>query len=270
MASLSSLAKVTVWVGLAAGALGCGEGAPDSNGPDAAAAQDVADSPDTLGTPEAGGTTDARVACAPSSGISPSPNSIGEAIALMNDLLAQGRPEVTIPCFVESLARPLGVLAVSSTFSAQPAEGPHNPRIFLFTRNLVLSVVSAGRAATLLELGEYVSPVRSIKAEIAFPRIEPVTPTAPFDRILGTGGTVCGACHHDELTAEGVYDLHAFVSNVVRPRDTDEVPLSAVAAEAAACNPTEEPARCAILDAVMNHGPLNRQTFSLDAPTLYD
>ncbi|HEY8924069.1 MAG TPA: hypothetical protein VIU64_06785 [Polyangia bacterium] len=268
MAGLTSLATLSVLVGLVAGALGCGEAAPGSNGPDAGTAQDGGDSRDTSDTPEA--SPDAGTACAPSAGISASPNSIGEAIALMNDLLAQGRPEVSIPCFVESLARPLGVLAVNSTLSAQPADGPHNPRIFLFTRNLVLSVVPAGRAAVLLELGEYVSPLRSIKAEIPFPRVAPVAPTAPFDRITGTYGTVCGACHHDELTAEGVYDLHAFVSNVVRPRDTDEVPLSAVEAEAAACNPAEEPARCAILKAVLDHGPLERQTFSPDAPTIYD
>jgi len=269
MASLSSLAKLSLWAGLA-GALGCVEASPGSNGPDAAVAADASSSSDTTTGPEAPGLTDARPVCAPSAGISASPNSIAEAIALMNDLLAQGRPEVTIPCFVESLARPLGVLAVNSTLSAQPADGPHNPRIFLFTRNLVLSIVPAGRAAALLELGEYVSPLRSIKAEIAFPRVAAVAPTAPFDRIAGTYGTVCGACHRNELAAEGVYDLRAFVSNVVRPRDTDEVPLSAVQAEAAACNPAEEPARCAILNAVLDHGALERRTFSPDAPTIYD
>jgi len=264
LAALSSLAKMSMLVGLAAGGPGCSDAEVTSNVPDAAAAQDGTDSPDLTGAP------DARVACAPSPGTSASPSTIGEAIALMNDLLAQGRAEVTIPCFVESLARPLGVFAVNSVLSAQPADGPHNPRIFLFTRNLVMSIVPAGRSATLLELGEYVSPVRSIKAEIAFPRVAAVAPTAPFDRIAGTWGTVCAACHRNEVSAEGVYDLRAYVSNVLRPRDSDEVPLSAVEAEAAACNPAEEPTRCAILNAVVNNGPLERQTFSPDAPTVYD
>ena len=276
MAHFSSLAKVSVWAVLAASALGCAGAGPASNVgdggalPNDAAAEDATDSPETDDSADASGAPDAAVVCRPSSGVSASPSSIAEAVALMNDLLAQGRGEVTIACFVESLARPLGVLAVNSVLSAQPADGPHNPRIFLFTGNLVLSIVPSGRAATLLELGEYVSPLRSIKAEIAFPRVAPMPPATVYNRIIGTYGTVCGACHRDELPADGVDALGGFVSNVLRPRDGDEVPLSSVEAEAAACNPDAEPSRCAILDAVLDHGPVERQTFSLDAPTIYD
>jgi hypothetical protein len=221
------------------------------------------------GSPPAGG-TDGAAACAPSTGTGASPDSIADAAALVNRLLAQGRPEVTIPCFVESLARPLGVLAVNSLFSAQPADGPRNPRVFLFSGNLVLSVAPAGPAADLLELAEYVSPVRSIKAEIAFPRRTPVSPTEPYDRIGAAGGTLCGGCHRNETATAGIDGIHAYVSDVLRPATNDEVPLSSVEAEAAACNPAAEPARCALFNAVLDHGAVERRAFSPDAATIYD
>jgi hypothetical protein len=186
----------------------------------------------------------------------------------MNDLLAQGRPEVTLPCFVESLARPLGAVAVNSRFSAQPAAGPRSPRVFLFSGPLVVSVVPAGPAADLLELAEYVSPVRSIKAEIAFPRLAPASPTEPYDRIAATGGTVCGGCHRNEAAADAVDGIHAFVSDVLRPSPADEVPWSSVEDQAAACDSGAEPARCALFNAVLGHGPLEPRAFSPDAATI--
>lgn len=274
----SVLAKLSVLAGLALAASACGSSPPASSSPDAGAPRAETGAPDATTTPDddtaeptdAMGAPDAGTACAPSAGVSASPSSIADAVALMNDLLAQGRSQVTIACFVESLARPLGVLAVNSVLSAQPADGPHNPRVFLFSRNLVLSVVPDGRASSLLELAEYVSPVRSIKAEIVFPRVAPTSLTSTYNRIVGTGGTVCGACHRDEMAADNVDGLNAFVSNVLRPREADEVPLSSVETEAAACDHAAQPERCAIFDAILAHGSVQRQTFSPDAPTIYD
>lgn len=249
IAAASILGRLSVLASLAVGAPACG-GASPAGSADAAAAPDAAK------------------ACAPSSGGAASLASIGDAVALMNDLLAQGRTDVTLPCFVESLARPLGALAVNSRFSAQPAAGPRSPRVFLFSGPLVVSVVPAGPSGDLLELAEYVSPVRSIKAEIAFPRLAPTSPTAPFDRVAAAGGTVCGGCHRNEEAADTVDGIHAFVSNVLRPVTADEVPWSSVEAEAAACDPAVEPARCSLFNAVVGHGPLHPGAFSADAATI--
>jgi hypothetical protein len=249
IAAASILRRLSVLAGLAVGAPACG-GASPAGSPDAAAAPDAAK------------------ACAPSTGVAASLGSIGDAVALMNDLLAQGRTDVTLPCFVESLARPLGAMAVNSRFSAQPAAGPRSPRVFLFSGPLVVSVVPAGPSADLLELAEYVSPVRSIKAEIAFPRLAPTSPTQPFDRVAAAGGTVCGGCHRNEEAADTVDGTHAFVSDVLRPVAADEVPWSSVEAEAAACDSAVEPARCALFNAILGHGPLAPAAFSLDAATI--
>ena len=68
-------------------------------------------------------------------------------------------------CFLERLDRPLTVLGVASVFSLQPAVGARSPRIFIFDPGLVMSVVPAGMGSPYLELAEYTTPLRSIKAQ---------------------------------------------------------------------------------------------------------
>ena len=212
----------------------------------------------------------ATTSCSPSAGVSGAPSSIADAVVLANDLLARQPEGLTVPCFVESLDRPLGVQAVNSIFSVQPAVGPRSPRIFLFSGNLVMSVVPEGDTAHSIELAEYLSPTRSIKAEIGFPLQAPISSSAPFDRVRDGEGTWCRGCHRDETRADSVTIAEAFGSDVLRPAPADEVPLPYVANEASACDSSLEPGRCAMLDAVFGHGPVEPRAFSRDARTIND
>jgi hypothetical protein len=206
--------------------------------------------------------------CAPATA-SGSPASIVQAIALANDLFTSHPGQVTLPCFVESLDRPLATLATASVFSAQPAIGRRSPRIFLFSGPLVMSVVPDGEAAALLELAEYTSPTRSIKAEVLFPLRAPLAATAPYDRVRFNSGTTCGSCHGTEVTAKGVSLTHAFESDVLRPRTQEEVSPVYLEDETRNCDSRKEPMRCEMLDAVFGHGAVTTEHFSPDARTIY-
>jgi hypothetical protein len=73
---------------------------------------------------------------------------------------------VTLPCFLQTLQRPLSLYATSSPISAQPADSERDPRIFVMMEPLILSVVAVGETSVYLELSELTSNTRSIKAEI--------------------------------------------------------------------------------------------------------
>ena len=164
--------------------------------------------------------------CAPPAGASGAPSSISEAVNLINALVAARSDEVTVPCLVESLDRPLGVLAAKSLFSAQPSIGVRSPRIFLFSGDLVMTIVPAGAASTLLELAELTTSTRSIKAEVHFPVHTPLSEIDPYERVLFEAGTTCGGCHHEETAVEEMPSRHRFESAVFRPRPQEEVPIS--------------------------------------------
>ena len=119
--------------------------------------------------------------CVTPEGVSGSPESIDDALALINAL---PKP-TTLPCFLQSLDRPLRLHATSGIVSAQPSQGRRSPRIFLFSPSgsFQMSVVPAGPGAPLLEFGELGANQRSVKAELAFPISEPVAPNAPFTRV---------------------------------------------------------------------------------------
>ena len=103
-----------------------------------------------------------------------SPSTIDEVVQLLDVL-----PEpVSVPCLVQALDRPLAINSTSGIVSAQPAESVHNPRIFIFTDGLALSIVPAGRGRDLLELGQYDTPEESLKGELHMPVDTPVTKDA--------------------------------------------------------------------------------------------
>jgi len=212
----------------------------------------------------------ATSSCRPSAAVSGAPSTISDAVALANDLVARQPEGLTVPCFVESLDRPLGMVAVNSIFSVQPAFGPRSPRMFLFSGNLVMSVVPEGDTAHSIELAEYLSPTRSIKAEIGFPLQAPLSSSTPFDRIRDGNGTWCRGCHRDEARVDSVTIAEAFGSDVLRPNPPDEVPLPYVANEATVCDSSLEPERCEMLKAVFGHGPIEPRAFSSDARTIND
>jgi hypothetical protein len=212
--------------------------------------------------------------CPSAPGVSGSPGSIAEAVAMANALYAariHDDDPLTLPCFVQRLARPLSTVAVTGQISLQPADGARSPRIFLFSGSLVMSVAPSGAGNPFLELAEYTtSPTRSIKAQMEFPLTAPLPLADPYDSIREKAGTVCGGCHRDEVQSTSVTFTQGFESSVFRPLPSEQVPLLYLQDQTRTCDPKAEPARCEMLDAVYNHGNVTVGSFSPDAETIYD
>ena len=157
--------------------------------------------PSPLGTPR----------CQPPAGMNGSPQTIEEAIALLNAL---PKP-TTVACFLQSLDRPLAAFATSSVFSAQPALSAESPRVFLRIGRLWVSVVIDGDSSYLIELS-HLEPddVRSIKGEVLLHINEALPPSAPYERVRFGAGTACGLCHTSEVPVEGI----SFAQPLLRPR----------------------------------------------------
>jgi hypothetical protein len=242
-------------IGAAAAALSsvhCGSSSPDGSGGNGGSAP-----------------VDRAICHAPAS-VSGAPQTIEEVTALINALAAEHQGTVELPCFVASLDRPLGATASSGYISAQPAHGARSPRMFLWSGDLVLSVVPEGIGKDLLELGLQTSPTRSIKAEIAFPVTAHLSDSAPYDRLLDEGNeSRCRGCHAGETLAPSVTWAKAFESDVLRPTDDDMVPVSDVELENKSCDPAAEPQRCALLGAIFDQGGLQSKAFSREALTIF-
>jgi hypothetical protein len=204
------------------------------------------------GANEADAGDDQRGRCRAPAGVTNAPNSVSQVVELLNAL---PKP-VTLPCFLESLARPLALHAANSEFSAQPAVGARSPRIFLFIDPLVLSIAPAGAGAQLLEFGEQRSAGTSLKAELEFPITEQLDAEAPYRRLaFAASVSACGVCHQGERLAEDVGSSLAFISPALRPLPIQRVPISKLIAELDSCDPGQEPDRCALLDALLSQRP---------------
>lgn len=273
------------WVGLATSvgltALGCGQAdnsppvEPGHTDVDATGNEDTEDKDtgdevnSTTSTSDAGSTsTDTTSAeprrCQPGPGTTGSPSSVVEVVELIN-----GLPHpVTMPCFLEALDRPLSIMAAASFISAQPAFNVDNPRIFILVNGLSLSVVPYGDSSTLLEMGEFVSPTRSIKAELEFPIEEPLGLDAAFQHIRSDvyGGTVCFGCHHGEEEEVNYPVPGAFSSVAYRPFPEYEVNFDYVKYQFTTCDPVEQPERCAFYRALFGHGEVSSDRFSEEVP----
>ena len=189
--------------------------------------------------------------CRAPAGVSDLQRSIDETLALANTL---PKP-LTLPCFVEALARPLQLHATRSVISAQPAVGARSPRIFVYIEPLVMSVAVEGMGAELLELGEQRADFRSLKGELRFPIEESLPPSRPFEQVVFSEGlTGCAFCHAAEAREPAIQFTPAFVSQALRPFGPNRVPLAGLREERAACDEAEEPERCALLDALFGWG----------------
>ncbi len=210
------------------------------------------------GVPDAGHQPSATLkACAASpAGV----DSIAQAVERLNAL----PPPVDNACFIASLARPLQLVASRSMFSAQPAPDAVDPRIFVLSPQLVLSVAPAGDGAALLELGQWYTPTRTLKGEVALPAAQPLAPDAPLTRVAQSNGTTtCGLCHRSEVAdplADGGY-----VSDAYRPNPGEEVKLPGLAAIHQACvDSSEASARCELFHALFDFGEVKQGAFSPD------
>ena len=195
--------------------------------------------------------------CHPASGTSGNPQTILEAVALLNAL-----PQpATLPCFIQSLDRPLALVATTNLVSAQPAESPRNPRVFLLTGRLSLAFVPDGPFRDVLEFGEISADnINSIKGEIHFPIEAPLAPATPFDRIVDhivddvPTQSKCSLCHYPERTVDRAGYEHAFESIAYRPNPLYAAPLPELQHERETCDASSEPERCAMLEAIFGHG----------------
>jgi hypothetical protein len=199
-----------------------------------------------------GSQTSTGVGCKPARGVSGSPETISQAIILMNTL---PRP-TTLACFIEALDRPLTLYMTKSDDSLQPSPGARSPRTFILRGDMEMSVVLDGSARDTLEFGYRYEPGRTIKAEVAFPLTKDVNERSLFDRVQVTPRTTkCGACHvgedHEDYPG---FPLGVFASDVLEPFDMDVVTIDSIKAEHASCDATSEEYRCGLLAAIFDHG----------------
>jgi hypothetical protein len=210
--------------------------------------------------------------CPPPPGVSARPRSITETVALVNAL---PRP-VTVACFLESLERPLYVNATRSFISLQPAVGTRSPRLFLMFEGMSVSLVPEGSGSKLIEFGEFVTPERTLKAEIKTPVVAEVKPEDPFVSPITTTGanagmaTTCRTCHSQEERSEQIAYAEAYVSTALRPDPRTRVPLETVVAAREACPDDDQGERCTILRALFDHGEVLPRDFPETLPTIFD
>jgi hypothetical protein len=213
----------------------------------------------------AAGSPNAGARCLPAEGTSGSPKTIYEALDLIN-----GLPHpVDLPCFLESLDRPLGINASFNIQSAQPALGKRSPRIFLMVgEKLSLSLVPGAEAT--LEFGERdASNTLSVKAEVHFPIEGKLAPEDAFSRLApdpSTGltlddATSCGVCHdNEELSADYPF-RGAFISAVVKPTSFFILSVDKIRPERETCDSEAEPERCAVYQALFDFGEVVEKGF---------
>lgn len=196
--------------------------------------------------------------CVAPPGVSNQPLDIAQTVELVNAL---PKP-LTLPCFVESLARPLRAHASRSQVSAQPAVGQRSPRLFLFVGANIMTIVPAGIGSHLLEMGEQRADFRSLKAEIEFPVTAQLAPEDPFTHVMfNEQVTNCAFCHAVEQQDPSVPFTRAFASEALRPRLSEHVPLGSVRAELETCDAALEPERCSLLDSLFGWGQVDELFF---------
>jgi hypothetical protein len=159
------------------------------------------------------------------------PQTIAEAM----DLIAALPKPLEMKCFVQALKRPLYLNATSSILSAQPAQGPDSPRMFIIKNNLILSLTLEGNERDLLEFAELKSTVRSIKGEVEFPLDNTVDPLDPYRGVDFGGQTNCSACHSSEILEETIDNVPIYSSKAFRPKASKDVPITDVARELYLC-----------------------------------
>ena len=202
--------------------------------------------------------------CRAPAGVSNAPRTISETVTLINSL---PKP-LSLPCFLESLARPLEISATYSLLSAQPAQGARSPRIFLFQESTLLSIVPAGEGAQLLEFGEQRPELRSLKAELVFPVSASLEPSAPFEGLMfNSQFTTCGGCHAGELRESEISGVPTLVSVALRPRPSELVSTASLIHEFEICDRALEPQRCAMLDGLLGWGQVTDRAFPAEMAT---
>jgi hypothetical protein len=171
-----------------------------------------------------------------------------DVVALLNALPLP----MTLPCLIASLPRPIAIQGDLSVISLQPAAGKDNPRIFLRSGRMILSIAMSGQYGTHIETAEPEQTGYSVKGDLAFPRTDPVVERNFFEGIIYSNGTICGVCHSDEHLARVVDGIPAFASQALMPTSAQMMPLSDVRALADGCDPADTGLRCQMLRALFS------------------
>ena len=202
--------------------------------------------------------------CAPGPNATGAPRTIAQVVDLVNSL---PKP-VTVACFVESLDRPLKVFASNSVASLQLSTGPEDPRWFIFSLPLIISVTSDGPGADLLEIGE-LQPGnrRTLLGELRLPIQTEITRALPFERIRSGEGTTCGFfCHQNEARDSRIQFAEAFVSKAIRAAPDSEVTLDFLRGVVSRCTSPTASLRCELLHTVLVAGRAQREDFPAGMP----
>ena len=179
-----------------------------------------------------------------------SPSTFDGIVSLINSL---PKP-LTVSCFVFNYDPPFKTYATNNAFSAQPAAGESNPRIFFFKKEMMLSIVPVGRGSEVIEFGLAVGDGMSVKGEIKFPIEESITTEDILASIVDpdstSQGTHCRFCHRSEsIHADGGY-----VSEILEPNDILQVSSQSLLEEAKNCSIEEEKERCILLKTIYEFG----------------
>ena len=211
--------------------------------------------------------------CAPGPNATGAPRNIEQVVDLINSL---PKP-VTVACFVESLDAPLKVFASNSVASLQLSTGPEDPRWFIFSLPLIMSVTSDGPGAELLEMGVLLpGHRRTLLGELRMPVETEIAHALPYERIGQDLGTTCGFfCHQNEARDPSITFAKAFVSKAIRAAADSEVTLASLRDVLARCkSPSGKSAgtsagtsaRCELLHALLVTGRGQREDFPADMP----
>jgi hypothetical protein len=182
------------------------------------------------------------------------PRSVEDLVALANSL---PRP-ATLAAFIAALPHPLALSATSSQLSLQPAVDSDDPRIFVIVGSLALSVVPTGPQVNDLEIGD-MSNGKMSPASISFPITSPVAPADPYQAVLDATGThtVCAKCHKKngaEVQISQVSGTPVFAEGQRLPLEPFNVPVTTLISLAQDCDPSSNPERCDIFDALIQPG----------------
>lgn len=171
------------------------------------------------------------------------------------------------PCFLASLPRPLSLVATSGVTSAQPAASRASPRLFLMLDGVVVSLVPEGDGSKLLEFGEWVTPTRTLKGEVAFPVTEPLAADAPYKHVLfSQPATTCALCHRAEEPHATI--AGAYVSAAYKPQKGTTVPVAELQASHDTCVAEgDEAGRCAMFHALFDFGTVKDGAFAKEVET---
>jgi hypothetical protein len=182
---------------------------------------------------------------------------------------------LTLPCFIQSLPRPLRIQPAYSEFSAQPSPNAGSPRIFFFFDRLILTVAVdqdfAEMPYPLLEMSYLVDEPNLIttKAELKFPIVETLSAGSPYlDLSFNERISQCSFCHPRESIRETIEDQPVYQSTMLRPARPQ--PVERLYQENIACEASREPHRCAMLASIVDHGELVPFQFPAGAPTIFD